>query len=313
MISKRVRAVSVEYIDTFLKLKTEASGYPDWVGTPEEEDRYIANFFASEGIRLDKEAIRTNAAKRGLAKVFLNSIWGKLTERDNRTKSMMISDPQEIYRFLATPGIEVAHLVFASDDVVWASWRFVAEEEIPCLCHTNEVIGAYVTAGARVHLDSYLDRLQEWAIYCDTDSVVYVQPRNGPALVETGDNLVAVTSELKPSEFIEEFVSGGLKNYAYMTVHMVTGERKNLCKIRGITLNYSTSQLVNFEVLKDMVLERTKMRHVTLHTEKKIKRKRKAGGGIVSIITEPEDKMYRISFFKRRCLADNSSVPFGYK
>ena len=48
------------------------------------------------------------------------------------------------------------------------------------------------------------------------------------------------------------------------------------------------------------------------HTEGKIKRKRK-GGETVSIVSEPEDKLYRISFFKRRRLADNTSVPFGYK
>jgi len=64
-----------------------------------------------------------------------------------------------------------------------------------------------------------------------------------------------MSSELKTSEFIEEFVSGGPKNYAYKTVHAATGKRKTVCKIRGITLNYSTSQLVNFEVIKDMVLE----------------------------------------------------------
>jgi hypothetical protein len=28
-----------EYIDTFLKLKAQASGYPTWVRTPEDEDR----------------------------------------------------------------------------------------------------------------------------------------------------------------------------------------------------------------------------------------------------------------------------------
>jgi len=139
-------------------------------------------------------------------------MWGKLTERNNRLKSKMITEHQELYRFLATPGVEVANLVFASDDVVWASWGFVAEEEIPSLRHTNEVIGAYVTAGARLHLYTYLDRLQERAIYCDTDSVVYVQPREGPALVETGDNLGAKSSELKPTEYMEEFVSGGPKN-----------------------------------------------------------------------------------------------------
>jgi len=63
----------VKYIDTFLKLNSEASGYPACVRTPEDEDRYIANFFASEGIRLDEGAIKPNAAKRGLAKLCLNS------------------------------------------------------------------------------------------------------------------------------------------------------------------------------------------------------------------------------------------------
>ena len=66
----------------------------------------------------------------------------------------MISDPYELYRFLATPGIEVTNLMFASDDVVWASWRFIEEEMIPNLRHTNEVIGVYVTAAACLRLYS---------------------------------------------------------------------------------------------------------------------------------------------------------------
>jgi len=188
----------------FLKLKTEARGNLDWV-------RYIANFFASEGIRLDKEEIRPNTAKRGMAKFCLNSMWGKVTERNNRMKSKIISDPQELYRFRASPGIEMASLVFGSDDLVLESWRFVAEEEIPSSRNKIEIIGAYVTVGVRQHLYSYLDRLQERAIYCDTDSVMYVQPTEEPALVETGHNLGAMSSEIKPSEFMEEFVSAGPK------------------------------------------------------------------------------------------------------
>jgi len=73
-IRRRARAVSSSSINTFLKLNSEARGYPDCVQTPEDEDRYIANFFASEGIRLDEEAIRPNAAKRGLAKLCLYSM-----------------------------------------------------------------------------------------------------------------------------------------------------------------------------------------------------------------------------------------------
>jgi hypothetical protein len=138
----------VHYINTFLKLTAEASVYPSWVQTPTDEDQYVQTFFVNEGIMLDKDAIKLNASKRALAKLCLNSFWGKLTERNNRKK--MIADPHELYKILATTGVEVTHLLFASDDVVCVTWRFSEDENIPGLRHTNKVIGAYVTAGARL-------------------------------------------------------------------------------------------------------------------------------------------------------------------
>ena len=54
----------VDYINTFLKLKAEASGYPGWVRSPEDEEPYIESFLKNEGIRLDRESIKSNAAKR---------------------------------------------------------------------------------------------------------------------------------------------------------------------------------------------------------------------------------------------------------
>jgi hypothetical protein len=41
----------------------------------------------------------------------------------------MITDPQELYRFLAKPGIEIAALVFASDEVFCASCRYIAKKK----------------------------------------------------------------------------------------------------------------------------------------------------------------------------------------
>jgi hypothetical protein len=43
----------VEYINTFLKLKAEASGYSSWVRIPADDDQYITQFYESEGIQLD--------------------------------------------------------------------------------------------------------------------------------------------------------------------------------------------------------------------------------------------------------------------
>jgi hypothetical protein len=204
----------------------------------------------------------------------------------------MITDLQELYRFLATPGIEVAALVFASDEVVCASWRYIADEKVPNVPLTKEVIGAYVTAGAKIHCNSYLAKLKQMALYCDTDSVIYIQPDYQPPLIETGNCLGAMTSELNQGFHIDEFVSGGPKNYAYRTINPATGEHDTICKVSGITLNYSASRLVNFYVMQDMILGGTDSDRVTVHTEHKIKRKR--AGGRMDIITEPEDKMYRI-------------------
>jgi len=92
----------VNYINKFLKLKSETSGYHGWVRSPEEEDRYVESFWQSEGIRLDKEYIRSNAAKRGLAKLCLNSMWGKLTERKDRTMTTIKTEPNPASRMLTS-------------------------------------------------------------------------------------------------------------------------------------------------------------------------------------------------------------------
>jgi hypothetical protein len=116
------------------------------------------------------------------------------------------------------------------------------------------VIGTYVTAGARVHLYKYLDLLQERAIYCDTDFVLYIQKESEPRFIEIGDNLGDMTDELKPGEHIDEFVSGGPKNCAY-TICNQGASKSSVCNVRGITLNISTSHFGNFDVIRDMILK----------------------------------------------------------
>ena len=166
---------------------------------------------------------------------------------------------------------------------------------------------------SRTCLYTYLDTLQTRALYVDTDSVLYIQPSDDGPLVPTGDRLGDVTSELKPCEYISEYVSGGPKNYAYRTHNTETGAQATVCKVRGITLNYSASQLVNFKAMKQLILRGKDTDTVTVHTSQKIKRKPCSDDdGRVGIVTEPEGKTYRVSFLKRRRLQDNTSVPFGY-
>jgi len=61
---------------------------------------------------------------------------------------------------------------------------------------------------------------------------------------------------LKTLEIKSEFESGGPKKYAYTIIYTsnIVNQKKTVCKVRGITLNYNVSQLVNFDVIKDMIL-----------------------------------------------------------
>jgi len=61
-----------------------------------------------------------------------------------------------------------------------------------------------------------------------------------------------------------------------------------------------------------MILRGTETDTVTVHTAHKIKRKRcRDCDGRIRIVSEPEDKTYRLSFLKRRRLHDNTAVPVG--
>ena len=104
----------------------------------------VESFWKSERKRLDKESIKPNAAKRGLTKLCLKSMWGKFTERNDRAQTKVISEPKYLCSFLSTPGIEVTNLTFASDEVVWITCKHVAEEHVPHLRHTNELTSPQV-------------------------------------------------------------------------------------------------------------------------------------------------------------------------
>ena len=81
--------------------------------------------------------------------------------------------------------------------------------------NTNVIIASYVTTHARLELYSYLERLEDRALYCDTDLIIYrhVEGMYNPPLSEF---VGGMTDELGVS-YITEYMSNGPKNYAYRT------------------------------------------------------------------------------------------------
>jgi len=83
-------------------------------------------------------------------------------------------------------------------------------------------------------------------------TVICVQKLDEPPKVTTGDYLGDLTDELEEfgsGSFIDEFVLGGPKNSAFSVMCPSTGKRTNKCKVKGTTLNYESSNVVNFTSL----------------------------------------------------------------
>jgi hypothetical protein len=181
-------------------MKQEASGWPEWCQSENDKWRYIRDYHEKEGILLDYNNIKNNPGLRALAKLMLNSFWGKFGQRSNMPQIKYISETAEYFDMLTSDQILVMGIHFVSDEMVEMRYQY-KEEFVEESGRTNEVIAAYTTAQARLKLYSYLEQLGPRVIYADTDVVVYTS-RPGEGKPELGDYLGDLTDEVPDNRII---------------------------------------------------------------------------------------------------------------
>ena len=235
------------YILAKMKDKQEASGWPPGVETDDEKTEYIDAYYQRTGILLDRSKIERNEARRGQAKLMLNTLWGKFGEKTKRTTTVFVDDPAKFWNLITDNGIEVTRFHMVHDDLVCVSYVKV-DEFILEGPRQSIVVAAWTTSLARVKLYKELDKLlPEQRLYTDTDSVLYVDRPGWPSL-ETGEALGQLASEIEEGDHIVEFVCAGPKAYAYRT-RGGTVE----CKVKGIHMNFTTSKRVHLEAMLELV------------------------------------------------------------
>ena len=219
------------------------------------------------------------------------------------TKTKEVTEPKDLYAYLDSDQYEVKDAQMINDETVEIQYiakeGFIEEND-----KVNIVIAAFTTAYARLKLYDLLDLLQERVLYYDTDSVVYVHEPGKPD-PPLGDYLGDLTDELN-GDYITTFISGGPKNYGYVTN---TGEA--MLKIRGITLTYDASKIINIDVMRDFVehfVDHHIQNKATINIPYKITRDRKER----NIVTKRTKKDYRIVYNKRVVKENYETVPYGY-
>ena len=220
------------------------------------------------------------------------------------TKTPRVTEPKELFDYLDSDQYEVSEALMVNDETVELQYtnkdEFVEEKG-----KVNIVIAAFTTAYARLKLYDLLDLLQERVLYYDTDSVIYVHEPGKPD-PPLGDYLGDLTDELDAGDYITTFISGGPKNYAYLT-----NNGKTETKIRGITLNYDATKKINMDVMRHLVDSRVNGHNeekVTVENPHKITRDKKEK----NIVTKKMKKDYRIVYNKRVITENYGTLPYGY-
>ena len=303
------------YVNTFLKLKQQASGFPSNITTEEEKDEYIQMYLENEGILLDKELIRKNPGIRSISKLGLNSFYGKFGQKKNMKKSEFIDDLGCFFKKVTDHSKNLLDFHIMNEKVIMLEFKN-SEDFDPVNCNTNILIAAFCTCWARLELWSIMNKLGRRVLYHDTDSIIFSGNDTDTYTPPIGDYLGQLTNELcckeigcvgcEEGHWISEFVSCGPKNYSF---RLNSGQI--VCKVRGFSLNHKNSQIVNFESMKETLFSWKRKENpklVTITTE--ISRQKY---GSPMVYTRELKKNYTVVYNKRRVLDDFTTLPYGYK
>ena len=151
----RTGGLFTEYVNTFLKIKQEASGFPAWVKTEEDKNKYINEYFEHEGILLSKEKVLPNPGLKALSKLLLNSQWVRYAMNTHKTKCKFIKNPHELFNIIYNIKFDVKDIIFPNDNIGICFFSDKTEVHIDSN-QTNVVIASFVTAQARLKLYSEL-------------------------------------------------------------------------------------------------------------------------------------------------------------
>ena len=333
------------YVNMFLKIKQEASGYPKHCVTDEQKQQYIDEYYEHEGIRLDPDNIKYNPGLRWLAKLMLNSLWGTYLSSCRKTRVSSVDracqergdfalllhpsqHPHFLYlligKFAQRCNMTKTKMITEPNELfdLLSSKKFVVSDAR--LVNKDTVEVQYCNAEEFEEPDSKTNvviaafttayaRLKLYELLDQLQEQVLYYDTDSVIYVHEpgkpepplGDYLGDLTDELD-GDYITEFMAGGPKNYAY-----VTNQGKNVTKIRGITLDHAALKKLNPSTMRFLVQAHAKQypkAKVTVEMPFKITRDKKQK----KIFTKKMKKDYQIVYNKRVIKEDYRTVPYGY-
>ena len=280
-----------EYVEFLIKMKLETSPH-----SYESNEAYARDIKEKMGIELDLENIKVNPGKRAVAKLCLNSLWGKFGQRNNMPSTEYVTDACRFYEILLDDRLQDINVLYLTDEMLQVNYKY-KDKYLENKFNTNIFIAVYTTANARLKLYEQLSVLDKAVLYCDTDSIMYID--DGKNSIKNGEMLGEWTDELG-GDYIEKWLCTGPKSYYYET-----NKGKTCTKMKGFTLHHANAEKINGEALEKLIDR--EITQVTVEDNQIIRDKTTK-----QLINKMQTKTLAFNFDKRLINADFDTVPYGY-
>ena len=123
------------------------------VESEDDKREWIQQYTELEGVSLEYDKVVFNPGLRAIAKLCLNSLWGKMAQDTNPHQTVYTDDDLEIYSLCKDRDVRSMELMSGTTyEIVYKEKK----DAVGCSALTNVAIAAFTTAGGRLKLYSGL-------------------------------------------------------------------------------------------------------------------------------------------------------------
>jgi hypothetical protein len=195
---------------------------------------------------LTPDNVCDNSRLKSFYKLSANSLFGKLEQKNNRTKTKFVSSQNELEDVFFSKD-EIESIICLNENCCQVEIKPNNVKQTPNR-QANCYIGGQLTAYARETIYKHMQLISEVSklFYVDTDCIFFSMPKNQIIPLPISD-AVGHFKHVYPGEILSFFALGP-KNYQ-ITYKTLNNELKNVTKVRGFCLsNYFLENEINADL-----------------------------------------------------------------
>lgn len=259
------------YVGYFLRMKQEAEGWKKLGATCadptlEEQEQISERLYHQNGglARIRGDKVKLDPVMRSLAKLFLNSLWGKWAQKAAKECHTTIYGTQQFFQLWNDKTVERESCLFR--DISPGVYKVSYKKKDPFINpvpHGNVWLAASVTAWARITLHKQMLRIgPERLIYCDTDSIIFLWDKQGEDL--SGIGLGKWTDEYPKNRIVKVYALAP-KLYALTLADDAKNVEYESFRAKGVQMTLRNQNKMSFENILPLIQKTVLEKEVT-HT-----------------------------------------------